>query len=434
MCEGIARAGHGECLMALSSEEIVNKCAHLFRAGRTFLLKNVTVDWGVPNDTNGADTSQALRQAPAQIGSISPGFRSVIFALFKNANFVVPKKVTLIAQRDGVGEALKFPVPVEEVKFSDKNSLRLIHTLTARRLITDLEDNALALGMTEEHMKAAIVDLGETYQLASRHTSFIAVEDSDDAPLPMPRPTWSKAHDRKKATAENTTSGPGAATSGGILSSIAGYTYTAITTAGIIVSEFLGNWLTASRRAPQIASRSGARAPAPDDGDDDEYASDNTFSTLSSFFSSESDVTDTNSRSSTPDSIARSPSPDFKIDPIPIPPPTDPLYVAGPLAPVDPGVQLLMRMQSHDGSFVVNDAFRNLLGHEAVDRKRPVQVSEELWATALALAYYRKHMASQREMLDCLEEKAFEYAEGLRRSGNWTGNFAALVSEATAAL
>lgn len=48
MCEGIARAGNGVCLMAITSESIVAKCSKLVRASRTYILKNITVDWCVP--------------------------------------------------------------------------------------------------------------------------------------------------------------------------------------------------------------------------------------------------------------------------------------------------------------------------------------------------------------------------------------------------
>lgn len=46
MCEGIARAGNGVCLLASSTETMVGKCARLLRAGRNGILEDVTLDWG----------------------------------------------------------------------------------------------------------------------------------------------------------------------------------------------------------------------------------------------------------------------------------------------------------------------------------------------------------------------------------------------------
>lgn len=46
MCEGIARAGNGLCLMAATSESIIAKAAKLVRASRACFLVNAYIDWG----------------------------------------------------------------------------------------------------------------------------------------------------------------------------------------------------------------------------------------------------------------------------------------------------------------------------------------------------------------------------------------------------
>lgn len=419
MCEGIARAGNGECLMAHAAEDITGKCAKLLRAGRSFILKNISVDWGIPSHVDGQDGVQvevAWQQAPAQIASLYPGIRFVVFVLIQNAKFAAPKTVTLKAQRDGAGDILSFSIPVEAVRFADHNSLRLIHTLAARALITDLQDDALfAPRLTEAQRRAAIVGFGETYQLASRYTSFVAVEDDGETPLPIPRPAWAKSdmHPATAVTADTQNA------TGGLFANIAGCVDTMANTAGAGVSDFLNSWL-GPRQLPPRASRDSER----DDGDDG--ASVNTFSTLSSLIGSKSDWSDTDSRPSTPDPIVRSPSPDLQVHATP--------RASAPPVPVSQDVEQLVRLQATDGSFQANDAFRALVGAEAVD-KCPPNVAAQLWATALAVAFFRKQMIGQgqHDLLECLVEKALEYATGPGR-GAWNGDFDGLVARAVAAL
>ncbi|THG93987.1 hypothetical protein EW026_g7389 [Hermanssonia centrifuga] len=186
MCEGIARVGNGVCLMAATSESIMAKCSKLVRASRSDILKNVSVDWGVTaelGDLNGRleQGNTSFRQGPRKLSSIYAGNRFVVFAIIKREKFEIPKEVVLSAQRSS-GEMLKFTIPVEEISLVRQEPQRpLIHTLAARRIITDLEDGNR--GWTPFSTKAAIVYLGEEYQLASKYTSFIAVEEQSGQTL-----------------------------------------------------------------------------------------------------------------------------------------------------------------------------------------------------------------------------------------------------------
>ncbi|PSR72061.1 hypothetical protein PHLCEN_2v12042, partial [Hermanssonia centrifuga] len=185
-CEGIARAGNGVCLMATTSESIIAKCSKLVKASRTEILRNVSVDWGIPRqlmDTaEKADVQNApFRQAPSKLSSIYAGNRFIVFALTKDEKIEIPSEVVIRALRES-GEELKFVVSVEEISSVQHEPKRpLIHTLAARRLITDLEDRNAPF-----RTKAAIVHLGEQYQLASQYTSFIAVEERSQESLLSP--------------------------------------------------------------------------------------------------------------------------------------------------------------------------------------------------------------------------------------------------------
>ena len=180
MCEGIARVGNGICLMATTSEDIIGKCSRLVRASRTYILKNVTLDWGArPNIFDGIHTGnsdfKSVFQAPSTLPAMFPWSRFIVFALIENREFVPPKEVVIRGQRDGSGEMLNFSVPVQLVPFSSQYHPRpLVQTLAARCAITELEDAEKVNSSVRNDN--TIIRLGTQYQLASTYTSFIAVD------------------------------------------------------------------------------------------------------------------------------------------------------------------------------------------------------------------------------------------------------------------
>jgi hypothetical protein len=179
MCEGIARLGNGICLMAVGAESIVAKTSKLLRASRTHALKNISVDWGT-NFTASTDVTMqtdVFRQAPEQITQIIAGNRFVVFTLAKHSDFVVPENIVVKGQLDGKGEVLSFDVPVTRLSqtTNEKNHTHLIHTLAARRIIRELDDQDKS--KDDVKTKEMMIYLGEQYQLANRYTSFVAVEE-----------------------------------------------------------------------------------------------------------------------------------------------------------------------------------------------------------------------------------------------------------------
>lgn len=187
MCEGIAEAGNGICLMSTTTESIIGKCSRLVRASRTYVLRNVSVDWGVcgyPEEASSDNSSESrvVRQAPAVTPMIYPGNRFVVFALVDVRNFVAPREIIVRAQRDGQGEVFEFSVPLQLIDFPpDHPHPQLIPTLAAHRAISDLQGSALASSIPDA--KVTITRLGVEYQLASRYTSFIAVDNRSNAEI-----------------------------------------------------------------------------------------------------------------------------------------------------------------------------------------------------------------------------------------------------------
>ncbi|KIP04028.1 hypothetical protein PHLGIDRAFT_212597 [Phlebiopsis gigantea 11061_1 CR5-6] len=192
MCEGLARAGNGICLMATQSESILGKCSRLVRISRSHIYNDVTVDWGVKGSiidslwTVGSD-SKVVSQAPSTLPFFYPGDRFVVFAWIQNKKFTPPKKVVIYARPDSGGEMLQFSVPVQVVESPPQHHHRpLIHTLMARRAIMELEDS------DKQHRwsgnRTAIIHLGTRYQLVSTYTSFVAVDKHTNSHLPDLQP------------------------------------------------------------------------------------------------------------------------------------------------------------------------------------------------------------------------------------------------------
>ncbi|KAG6891105.1 hypothetical protein C0995_014195 [Termitomyces sp. Mi166 len=200
-CERIAAAGNGVYLYATQAESIVGKCARLFRAGRTPILRDVTIEWGIPDEHLRLDGSlsprtiavspPAIQQAPAQVNNVHSGTQTIVFAIIQLRKISVPQTVYLRGRLDNDdnddSSFHSIPIPVKEVHLdSAKKGLPMIHTLTAWRLIQEHEGKRAKLPSTtmpaseDDIRKAVIVGLGEKYQLVSQYTSFVAIDSGQD--------------------------------------------------------------------------------------------------------------------------------------------------------------------------------------------------------------------------------------------------------------
>ncbi|EPT01798.1 hypothetical protein FOMPIDRAFT_59317, partial [Fomitopsis schrenkii] len=226
LCNGLARAGNGLCLMTTQSEELSGKCARLLKASRvppSGNLRNVRVDWGyagpdpfsvkvspeqtvkpaapatvdialfdeqndplAPSEDTGfpidLPSTPNVQQAPSVVPDFYPGNRFIVSAILSNTT-QVPEFIVLRGDTpDGTATEFKFPVHVASLP---KPWPLLIHTLAAHRIIQELEDGYLqCLGITKDvdsphHQgiaRSAIVRYSTEYQLASKYASFVAVE------------------------------------------------------------------------------------------------------------------------------------------------------------------------------------------------------------------------------------------------------------------
>ncbi|KAG9310060.1 hypothetical protein JVU11DRAFT_9665 [Chiua virens] len=210
ICSRLARQGHGEALFALSSEAIYGKCARLLNAGRSKNIESIDIDWGCdPSSPHGSLPSPStpsnlpagipelgpppfMQQAPHSLTKIFTGIRFTVFAITSSGT--VPNVVKLITKLEGESHPQELRVPVTKVKpFRDTHGdsiVPIVHTLAARKLVMELDDGVgplptpapgdALLASEEDLRKAGIVRLGLTYQLVTKHTSFVAVQKGDE--------------------------------------------------------------------------------------------------------------------------------------------------------------------------------------------------------------------------------------------------------------
>ena len=437
MCEGIARAGHGLSLLASTSEDIVGKCARLLRAGRSSILKDVSIDWGFPptplidpNSHSAVASNSPLQQTPHRIHQIDPGMRFVVFAI--SAQKTLPRNVVIRGRIDDVATPIEITIPVESVKSSsDDISIPFIHTLAARRLITDLDEGQILLpnpdptSSAESVRKARIVEIAEKYQLASKYTSFVATEDSPYVPRrgTYRPPLHNRIHSGNDPDAAHDVDSPATSTFTGV---VVDATLSLMSSAFNIATSWLPRSQTRGRSAP--ITFPGAFAPSrtqsPGTSRNNAFPRFDSFSTLSSFDDSSSTSWSSRSPSPSPppsvqEDQSRSPSPILQPAhdrPEPSGALNDDLIVRPSLPDnkdaISPQIFELVQLQSFDGSFSSSSALGNIVGQDVLNKASDFQTDTKTWATALAVAFFKKHLANQPDLLASLLDKTTEFVQG----------------------
>ncbi|GJE93118.1 von Willebrand domain-containing protein [Phanerochaete sordida] len=398
MCEGIARRGNGICEMAIAAENIIGKCSKLVRASRTYILNNVGVDWGVH-----ADAVTAVQQAPAKIPTIYPGNRFIVFALVEDKNFVPPTEVVLCGQRDGTGDVLRFNVPVHIVDVpADQPRHGLIPTLTARRLIMELDD--VDQQTPTPANKARIVALGTAYQVASRYTSFVAVDTRTADEIALTTGIRALALD-----------GPAARTRAKRrLDEDADANLSRIAEAYAALGTFTGGTPAAPPR-PRGSGKAARKQLATTAARKTAAAPTGRVRTKQTARKSTGGVpVARGKKAGLPSKRARgAPGTAGTSQSVSVPVTTT---VAVPqidaaafvMQSTSDKVFALVRLQAFDGSFPADESLDAIVGDGALAAAKALAVAEKVWATLLAIAFLKRHM-QDKELLDGLVEKAMEY-------------------------
>jgi uncharacterized protein YegL len=231
LVEGLARAGRGLADFAYDGDRLETKVMKQLEAAMQPALTDVRVDWTVPEQhapdppaTGGAEVCMDTDAPPAPSGGggVFDQFKQIAGSLlnymspratqagklFVQAPFLVPpvfsesrflifcllppgvapptKAVVHANTPDGVLAVELAPTPAD---IFEGNTL---HTLAARELIRDLEEGRSFMhkapgraAPSEAAVRAEIIRLATTYGLASKHTSFVAVEENTRAEVPL---------------------------------------------------------------------------------------------------------------------------------------------------------------------------------------------------------------------------------------------------------
>jgi hypothetical protein len=201
--------------MTTQSEQIAKHCANLLQAARSppiASLYDISIDWGcdrytLPSASLGKGKARQrdqhafsasrgsaspsdfelpdlkpVQQAPSTIPELFLQNRYIISAILSGTTSV-PSTVLIKGNIPG-GSEFTLPIPVHEAK-----STPLLHTLAARRLITELEDGEISctglndggdVSIREAIAKAAVEKFSVEYQLVSSQAAFVVVENESD--------------------------------------------------------------------------------------------------------------------------------------------------------------------------------------------------------------------------------------------------------------
>ncbi|RGB40839.1 von Willebrand factor type A domain-containing protein [Rhizophagus diaphanus] len=211
LVESVARAGKGYAQFVTNDERMDKKVIGMLKNALKPPVKDYNITWtdvdlseskekkelqaevdksatSFTND-NTESPSQSdifidtkVQQAPYIIPPIYPGVRFIVYCILEK-NIEPRKIITLTAtSQDG---PMKLDVPLDPVTLQGSK----IHRLAARKLIQDLNyeksfihkhpknvDTHIPDSLVKEH----IVKLGKTYNLASKYTSFIAIDERNN--------------------------------------------------------------------------------------------------------------------------------------------------------------------------------------------------------------------------------------------------------------
>merc|ERR1719410_130067 len=159
LVKGLARAGGGTSAFTTEGEQLARKVVGQLRQALAPSLHPVQVDWGLQG---GGEHCQVPRVAPA----IFHGSRFSLFRLFAGDVKVEGKVVLKAGVTEHVLEVEKEPIL----------SGQLLHKMFARKMIQEVEEEGHA-GTTEIEL---IKDLSLKYNIMSRYTSFIGVDEGSD--------------------------------------------------------------------------------------------------------------------------------------------------------------------------------------------------------------------------------------------------------------
>jgi len=222
LVKGVARAGNGISLFSTLDEDLRPKVVSLLKNALSPAMTNVKVLWkGCDDDDDNDDEDDKKLISRTILESINPlssssqdehksqvlfdGTRMLNFKLFAKDD--VPNKVVIDAH-SLLGDSLSVTIPITEQDVlrgegegeggrgsrNGNGCGQLIHKMAARRRIQEISESESVLlvdkmdfpptsSPTSPPSKKEITDLGLTFGLATKYTSFIGVDKDSKTPL-----------------------------------------------------------------------------------------------------------------------------------------------------------------------------------------------------------------------------------------------------------
>jgi hypothetical protein len=182
LVKGMARAGLGTAVFTTEGESLAPKVLKQLKNAVQPSVQDFTIDWGLES---GVGAAPVACQAPGRLPPVYNGTRLQVYRLLaQTAGQPLPNQVKVSARIGGTSFAQTIPVVTPAPNPSSGSSL-LLHKMFARRMIQDLEENYSQSQeqedeekrkKKEEEVKDLVTELGLKFGLATRHTSFIAVD------------------------------------------------------------------------------------------------------------------------------------------------------------------------------------------------------------------------------------------------------------------
>ncbi|KAN0040111.1 hypothetical protein ACTA71_011999 [Dictyostelium dimigraforme] len=164
---GLSKACKGYYEMIKDNSNFEEQIMKLVSIAFEPTLSNIKIDWS---------TELQIEQGPTKIRPLFSGETLIIYALLKE-NQIPQSNIQVSLIGDGpTGIKLNFPITLDFSKSID-NGNNSIHTLAAFNIIKDLEDDERR--GNHSNKRDRIEELGKTYGLISKYTSYIVTSTSE---------------------------------------------------------------------------------------------------------------------------------------------------------------------------------------------------------------------------------------------------------------
>ncbi|KAJ3340713.1 von Willebrand factor A domain-containing protein 5A [Gonapodya sp. JEL0774] len=233
LVNGLARAGLGAAEFVGSGERMEGKVVKLIKAGVRGFVRDYKVTWLPQEVITGAETISAIPPSesapnnptvtsstsffdddlqddplpkrevlPAKVPLVQPapfrapplyaGSRYITFAIL-DSKLPDPTSVTVSGVSPDGPLEVTIPITTEITVDAGRGVKAVVHTMAARKLVQDLEEGASWMhaedsAVEESRVRTEVVRLGKSYGIASKFTSYVAVQVLEGAERILTKP------------------------------------------------------------------------------------------------------------------------------------------------------------------------------------------------------------------------------------------------------